>query len=200
MNLPEFLEKHRPLYPDRVIPPEHVLILEAIADDLGLFRPRPVSQVSTSCLALISRFAADEKKNAEKTNSALGGGEQEVRTVDPDSTESTGNSDKESGDEAKDGLVRALERVTRGVVALLGGAPTTQNQFDALVSFACQNGLTELGASELLQKHRSGEYSAAAAEFGKWNRIGDKKRIRRWLVIRRAAESALYQGKQVEGS
>lgn len=81
-----------------------------------------------------------------------------------------------------------------------GGAPTTQGQFDALVSFAYNCGLDidedaiaeGLGDSTLLRKHRAGDYAGAAAEFAKWNKQAG--RVLNGLTRRRAAEAALYRG------
>ena len=77
--------------------------------------------------------------------------------------------------------------------------PTTQNQFDALVSFAYNCGLDEnrngiaegLGDSTLLKKHLAGDYVGAGQEFAKWARA--KGKILPGLVKRRAAEAKLYQ-------
>lgn len=85
-----------------------------------------------------------------------------------------------------------------GVNMLLAGAPTTQNQFDALVSFAYNVGLDidddtkaeGLGDSTLLKKHLAGDYAGARAAFASWV-FNDGKRMR-GLERRRAAEAALY--------
>ncbi len=84
-----------------------------------------------------------------------------------------------------------LRRFDDGVTALIGAAPTTQNQFDALVSFAFNEGLGNLGKSTLISRHRVGDYAGAAVEFAKWNRAGSK--IMPGLTKRRAAEAALYR-------
>lgn len=85
-----------------------------------------------------------------------------------------------------------------GVRQLVGNAPTTQNQFDALVSFAYNVGLDidadmraeGLGDSTLLRKHLAGDYAGAVKEFGKWINAGGKPMA--GLRRRRAAEAALY--------
>lgn len=86
----------------------------------------------------------------------------------------------------------------RGVQMLIGAAPTTQNQFDALVSFAYNAGLDidddskaeGLGDSTLLKKHLAGDYAGAKAEFSKWVFANGKKM--NGLIARRAEEAALY--------
>lgn len=85
-----------------------------------------------------------------------------------------------------------------GVNTLLAGAPTTQNQFDALFSFAYnvgldlnKNGKAEgLGESTLLRKHLAGDFAGAKAEFAKWNK--NDGAVMNGLTRRRAAEAALY--------
>lgn len=87
-----------------------------------------------------------------------------------------------------------------GVNRLLRGAKTTQNQYDALTSFAYNVGLDEdddklaegLGDSTLLRKHLAGDYAGAGAEFGKWVNAAGK--VLPGLVKRRAAEARLYVG------
>jgi GH24 family phage-related lysozyme (muramidase) len=84
------------------------------------------------------------------------------------------------------------------VAAMLGKAPTTANQFDALVDFAYNVGLDEnrngiaegLGDSTLLKKHLAGDYTGARAEFAKWNKAAGAPLL--GLTRRRAAEAALY--------
>lgn len=93
-----------------------------------------------------------------------------------------------------------LAKFEDGVTRLLGGAPTTQNQFDALVCIAYNIGLDEdadtiaegLGDSSLLRKHKAGDYTGAAAAFASW-RFNDGREMK-GLVRRRAAEAALYRG------
>ncbi|MBV8685381.1 MAG: lysozyme [Alphaproteobacteria bacterium] len=76
------------------------------------------------------------------------------------------------------------------VAKALGGAPTTQPQFDAMVSFAYNVGVGNLQSSTLLKKHKAGDYAGAALEFAKWNKAAGK--VLPGLTRRRAAEAALY--------
>lgn len=83
-----------------------------------------------------------------------------------------------------------LGEFTANVSKVLGGTPTTQNQFDAMVSFAYNVGVGNLSASTLLKKHKAGDYKGAAAEFARWNKAAGK--VMTGLTRRRAAEAALY--------
>lgn len=95
-------------------------------------------------------------------------------------------------EQADSALDTDLARFDDGVTALIGNAPTTQHQFDALVSFAYNLGLGNLAKSTLLSRHRVGDYAGAAVEFAKWNHAGN--RVLNGLTRRRAAEAALYRG------
>lgn len=81
----------------------------------------------------------------------------------------------------------------RSVQRLLGRAPTSQGEFDALVSFAYNLGVGNLGSSTLLRKHRAGDKAGAAAEFPRWNKA--QGRVLPGLTKRRAAEARLYRGR-----
>jgi lysozyme len=85
-----------------------------------------------------------------------------------------------------------LARFGGSVDRLLEAAPTTQGQFDALVSFAYNLGIGALGKSTLLKDHKAGLYAAAKGQFALWNRSGGT--VLPGLVKRRAAEAALYAG------
>lgn len=82
-----------------------------------------------------------------------------------------------------------LLRYARDVDAALGDAPTTQGQFDALVSFHYNTGA--IARATLTRKHVAGDFSGASEEFARWNRAGG--RVLNGLVRRRAAETALYR-------
>ena len=82
-----------------------------------------------------------------------------------------------------------LIRYAAAVARALGGAPTTQRQFDALVSFHYNTGA--IARATLTKKHIAGDYAGAAAEFARWNKAAGK--VMRGLVRRREAEAKLYR-------
>lgn len=86
-------------------------------------------------------------------------------------------------------LERDLTRYAAEVARVLGDAPTSQNQFDALVSFHYNTGA--IRRATLTRLHKAGNHAAAADEFARWNRAGGQ--VLPGLVRRRAAESALYR-------
>lgn len=81
-----------------------------------------------------------------------------------------------------------LERFERGVIKAIGNAPTTQAQFDAMVSFHYNTG--KIAEATLTKKHIAGDFAGAKAEFAKWVNAGG--RPMKGLIRRRAAEAALY--------
>lgn len=87
-------------------------------------------------------------------------------------------------------FARDLAKFSQKVAALLGSSPTTQNQFDALVSFAYNVGTGALADSTLLRKHKAGDFAGAKSEFARWNKNDGK--ILNGLTKRRAAEAGLY--------
>ena len=76
------------------------------------------------------------------------------------------------------------------VSAALGDAPTSANQFDALVSFHYNTGA--ILRATLTRRHVAGAFAGAASEFARWNRAGG--RVLAGLTRRRAAEARLYRG------
>ena len=69
--------------------------------------------------------------------------------------------------------------------------PMTQNQFDALCSFAYNLGTTALRKSTLLHRINEGsDQKTIANEFMKWTHAGHH--VLKGLVERRMAEDALY--------
>lgn len=87
-------------------------------------------------------------------------------------------------------LERDLERFAREVTSAIGDTATTQNQFDALVSFHYNTGAID--RATLTKLHKAGRFAEAHAEFAKWVHAGGKRLG--GLVRRRAAEASLYAG------
>ena len=87
-------------------------------------------------------------------------------------------------------LAQDIERHAADVANALQGAPTTQAQFDALVSFHYNTGA--IWRATLAEKHKAGDYAGAAEEFARWTRAGGK--VLKGLVRRRQAEAKLYAG------
>jgi len=75
------------------------------------------------------------------------------------------------------------------VAKALRDAPTSQAQFDALVSFHYNTGA--INRATLTAKHKAGDFAGAAKEFGKWVNAGG--RVMAGLTRRRAAERKLYE-------
>lgn len=67
---------------------------------------------------------------------------------------------------------------------------TTQNQFDALVSFTFNTGEGAFLHSTLLQRLLAGDLQGAADQFPLWNHVGGV--VSAGLTRRRAAERALF--------
>jgi GH24 family phage-related lysozyme (muramidase) len=78
------------------------------------------------------------------------------------------------------------------VIALLGTSPTSQPQFDALLSFAYNAGHGQggLATSGLLRAHLAGDHLKAKHQFARWR--FQKGKVLRGLIRRRAYEAALY--------
>jgi lysozyme len=85
---------------------------------------------------------------------------------------------------------RLAEEFEPGVLAAVAHAPTTQPQFDAMVSLAYNIGVGAFGGSSVARLHRLGHHEQAADAFLLWNRAGG--RVVTALTRRRAAERVLY--------
>lgn len=182
------------------------ITLAAIADKLGMIvvtapRPAPaVRKTSKAGIALIHSFEGLARVRPDGMieaypDPATGG---EPWTIGWGST----GADPFNGGRIRRGTVwtraQADERFRQHLaqfeaeVARLVTSPTTQGQWDALVSFAYNVGSANLARSTLLRLHNAGSYSAAAAEFARWNKAGGK--VMAGLTRRRAAEATLYRG------
>lgn len=98
--------------------------------------------------------------------------------------------------EAEKLLEADLKRFEAGVQILIGDAPTTSDQFSALVSFAYNLGLRALEKSTLLKRHKAGDIKTASEQFLAWvnARVNGQLVPVKGLVRRRSAEARLYKG------
>ena len=94
--------------------------------------------------------------------------------------------------DATDMLRSMLTRYEAGVSRYVQ-VPLTQGQFDALVSFAYNVGLSALKNSTLLRVLNARDYAGAAAQFARWNRAGGK--VLPGLTRRREAERVMFLGR-----
>lgn len=94
-----------------------------------------------------------------------------------------------TAEDAEQILREDLQRFEHDVNNMLT-VEVTQNQFDALVSFAFNLGPANLKSSTLLRKVNSGDFNGAAKEFPKWNHAGGQ--VLAGLTARRNAEKNLF--------
>lgn len=94
--------------------------------------------------------------------------------------------------QADDRFVADLGKFEGKVSAAIGAAPTTQSQFDAMVSLAYNIGADAFAGSTVCRRHKAGDYKGAADAFGMW--VKNDGKVMKGLVRRRAAEAALYRG------
>jgi len=93
-------------------------------------------------------------------------------------------------EEAEALFTRDVSKFTQGVWARLK-VPTTQNQFDALVSFAYNVGLANFTTSSVLRFHNQKKFADVPKRLALWNK-GSNMQVMPGLVKRRAQEGALY--------
>lgn len=89
-------------------------------------------------------------------------------------------------------LALEAEDFSAGVSKAIGDAPTTQDQFDAMVCLAYNIGLDAFAGSTVLRRHKQLNYIGAANAFLMW--VKDGGRVVQGLIRRRAAEARLYRG------
>ena len=85
---------------------------------------------------------------------------------------------------------RLADEFEPGVEAAIGDAPTTQAQFDAMVSLAYNIGIVAFARSSVAASHRRGDNAKAADDFLMWNKAGGQ--VLAGLVRRRGEERKLY--------
>lgn len=87
-----------------------------------------------------------------------------------------------------------LSTYEKGVLSILNGKPITQNQFNALVSFAYNLGISALKSSTLMKKVLANPNDKTIEnEFNKWVNAGGKRV--QGLINRRKDEVLMYYSK-----
>ena len=104
---------------------------------------------------------------------------QRVRLTDPPISEP----------EARRLMQATLAEFEDGISAALQ-VDVTQSQFDALVCWAYNVGISAAQQSTLLRRLNAGDVQGAADQFLRWNRAGGQ--VLRGLTRRREAERALF--------
>lgn len=87
-------------------------------------------------------------------------------------------------------LLRQDTRLAQAAIRQHVKVPVTQGQYDALVSFTFNVGVSNFKSSTLLRKINAGQCRAAGQEFARWNKA--KGRVLRGLTLRRAREAARW--------
>ena len=120
------------------------------------------------CIKLVQEFEGCAKRRADGSFEAYpdpgsGGDPWTIGwgSTGPDIKKGVVWTQKQCDDRFAEHLAEFAEKVSK----VLGNTPTTQNQFDAMVSFAYNVGVANLSSSTLLKKHKAGDHRAAAAEF-----------------------------------
>jgi len=93
---------------------------------------------------------------------------------------------QETADQLLEADLQLFEEAVNGMVS----DATSQQQFDAMVSFSYNLGESSLRGSTLLRMHNQGDFAGAAGQFGRWNHAGG--RVLAGLTRRRAGEAAVY--------
>lgn len=188
-----FAEAVRPFAPGGKLQGRHMSAFNALADSLGLAVDEPELkpsglQPSPACLKLIQAF--EGCRLIAYPDPGTGGDPWTIGwgTTGPDVKRGVVWTQEQADGRFAAHVAEFAAKVRR----LLGSAATSQNQFDAMVSFAYNVGVGNLSSSTLLRKHKAGNFAGAAAEFARWNKAAGK--VLPGLTRRRAAEAAMYRG------
>ena len=112
-----------------------------------------------------------------------------VYTIGYGHTEGVKKGQKITQKQAESFLKEDLRKFENGLLRSVT-APLNQNQFDALVSFCYNCGLSAFRNSTLRKKLNAKDYAGASKEFARWNKANG--RILAGLKKRREAERKLF--------
>lgn len=183
----------RDFAPNKQIPTGDVAYIDVLADRWGIPRDEPHSglKASKAAIDLIHSFESLKLQSYRDPGSSNGlpitngwGSTSDINGL-PIKLGATWTADY-----ANRVFKRDIDQFSANVAKALGSAKTTQNQFDAMVSFAYNVGIEAFRTSTLLRKHKAADYIGAENEFHRWNK--NDGRVMNGLIRRRKAEADLY--------
>ena len=183
MTRSALFEAIRPFAPDNRFSFEHVAAIDALADGLGLARAVNGLTPSARCADFIKGFESCRLTAYMPTKN-------DVPTIGWGTTKGVKMGMTWTQEQADAAFAAELAEFGARVASHLGSAPTTQAQYDAMVSLAYNIGVDGFGDSTLLRMHKAGDHAGAAAQFGRWNKQAGV--VLNGLTRRRAAEAAMY--------
>lgn len=163
-------------------PAEPVEAIKPAIPKTLLSQPQPFRTVSQKGLALIKEF---EGLRLKAYRCPAG-----VVTIGYGWTKGVRMGDVWTRQKAEEMLVEGVKPYAATVAKAIGKTPTSQGEFDALVSFCYNAGPGNFLKSSMLRRHLRGQKQLAADAFLKWTKGGG--RTLPGLVRRRRAERALY--------
>lgn len=153
------------------------------------YRPSLPKKASQNCLELIEHF---EGFHPDAYPDPVGIPTIGIGTIKYPNGEKVKLGESCTREQAFEWLMFELEEKTKEVNEMVK-VDMTQNEFDALLSFAYNCGNSALRESTLLRKFNAGDIAGAGAEFLKWNKANGK--VLPGLTRRRNAERNLFLGK-----
>ena len=142
-------------------------------------------KISQEGLSLIKKFEGCE---LEAYKCAAG-----VWTIGYGSTKDVKEGDTITQKEAEELLIKDVEVFEKAVNDAVERS-LVQCQFDALVSWTFNLGVSSLNSSTMLKKLNNQEYDEVVPQMKRWNKAGGK--VLQGLIRRREAEALLYEGKE----
>jgi GH24 family phage-related lysozyme (muramidase) len=156
-------------------------------------------KISDKGLSIIKEFEGYARRlpngNCAAYQDYLGNGKYDIPTIGWGCTEGVKMGDVWTRKQAEDALRKELTRFENAVTKLCKFKPT-QNQFDALVSFAYNVGEGGLAKSSVLRLANSGDFVGASRAFNAWTKAQGVTLP--GLVKRRHMEAALFLSDSVQ--
>jgi len=140
--------------------------------------------ISKEGIALIKKFEGCE---LEAYKCAAG-----VWTIGYGHTKDVKEGEVITKEEAESMLVHELQEYCNDVDIAVK-VDLKQNEFDALVSWTCNLGPTNLNSSTMLRVLNEGKHDDVPTQIKRWNKAGGE--VLKGLIRRRNAEALMFEGK-----